>query len=192
MSKKPSNTIIQSVPQKAMNLIETMSREQRQAEETYLSTLKRFPVMEQFIRRMPEALWNVAVDCNAWGDQLSITLPWNWEVYNPVAEALKEEGLVMTYEYDPAKHGNKAGSHQFTWKLEGYAYGDPYLTIYLDASREGSKCVLVPLEVKEEVVKRILSYERVCPDGHPELFDEQGNFTGEPFLERKVSNDKPE
>ncbi|MHA1951265.1 MAG: hypothetical protein ACW987_15530 [Candidatus Thorarchaeota archaeon] len=44
-------------------------------------------------------------------------------------------------------------------------------------SNDGQVCVLVPIEWETQLVAK--TYDRLCPEGHPELFDEDGKYIGD-------------
>lgn len=51
-------------------------------------------------------------------------------------------------------------------------------TSMFNAQDENSSCVLVPLEKKKKVVTEVVVYDRICPEGHPDLFkqNEEGKL----------------
>jgi hypothetical protein len=103
-----------------------------------------------------------------------ITLPWNKKgllIYVPyILEDEKKIKYILTAAGFVRHHETSDNKNMWVYYRHP-DFDEPWqITINLDATRQGSKCVLVPIEW--ETVTRAKTLDKICPETHPDLFKE--------------------
>ena len=103
--------------------------------------------------------------------------PYNMEIKKELDSILSKLGFKFDIETDSEDKATLDNN----WMINVDKFVEnnifPYyvsVDIEYSALRENSTCVLVPLET--ELVTKVKTYDRICPEGHPEMFDENGEF----------------
>ena len=103
---------------------------------------------------------------------LYLRIPYNYGLIEQVKECLKVLGFEESYDFDYTKEG---GTRNICMRCrdENSPFYRLDITIWVDAKQEGSTCVLVPIEWEDVMERKIKTYDRICPEAHPELFQQR-------------------
>jgi len=155
----------------------------------YIKALKTRRYLADFMRSIPDEFFPklnyLSTSVYTYSDMCNISLdfPWDLTLMKEVKNFLKEHSdNVSESDYDDKSRTLLYASIDLDngYKLE--------INVTFSVSVEGSTCILVPLETHEETKTVVDLYDRVCPEGHPELFEERDGqlvYIGDAFAPAK-------
>jgi len=103
---------------------------------------------------------------------LYLRIPYHFALIDQVKNNLVDLGFEESYDIDYTKEGGTRNI-SFRCRDEGSPFYRLDVTIWVDARQEGSTCILVPIEWDDVMERKVKTYDRICPEAHPELFEER-------------------
>lgn len=104
-----------------------------------------------------------------WGmGGLQLNIPYDLSVYRELQKALE----VMGWKHERSYENNKDVYEYFNHPLLPASFS---MTINLDTQKPGAKCIIVPIEWETKTV--VKTVDKICPEGHPELFEKKEDGT---------------
>lgn len=146
---------------KTRDLIIKAAEEVRFVKRTLNNEIKYFKDRLAVLRLVPVELLPEHTTTSFLWSSIYIYMPWDVPAFQAFQHAMLERGFEDYSHYDT----DDKSSEYHHYKLPG---SRETIVLVVEAKRKGSKCVLVPIETKQEV--KVITYDKVCPDGHPELF----------------------
>jgi hypothetical protein len=135
---------------------------------------------DKYIELVPDTLEtipNVRIWMGGWGNpEIYVAFPYSASRIKLAKEIMEEAGWTTTSEIG-------ASSNVYLYYYHPELTRDFQVTLNIETPKEvqendGQICVLVPIEWEAKVVAT--TYDRLCPESHPELFDkETGKYIGD-------------
>jgi hypothetical protein len=143
--------------------------------------------LANILMSIPEYIYDKAVyvdSVTVWNKEVAIGInyPYIQQDINTLKYILTHKlGFVFDHEWE---HISKSMiTLRYKKEIDYGTEEEPFVvritfTGMFNAQDENSSCVLVPLEKKKKVVTEVVVYDRICPEGHPELFkqNEEGKL----------------
>lgn len=153
---------------------------------SYARALRTRKYLLDFIATIPDALFD-KLDCfstnvYSYSDNCSINFyyPWDTKLIKQFREFLQYHGSRILE--DDSDDKSRTLINMIKQLPNGFQMN---ITASFSVSTKGSTCILVPLKTREETRTVVEVYDRICPDGHPELFkkneDGQLIYIGDSF-----------
>jgi len=137
----------------------------------FIKSFEQAEKFKAFINLIPDELFFQEKASNLWTnwglDGLTLTIPYNLTHFQELKKLLEDAGFKNTHRNDMNKD---------VYEYFKHPDNDMRISIDLDTAKPGAKCVVVP--IKWETKQVVVATDKICPEGHPELFkkNEDGSY----------------